>query len=213
MSSRNEWSHETQAYFDGERAAAEPPPRERPGADRLLRGVTAYAASIHAPGAELDDRIMARVRERGRARAHPSMWRWLVAPQSVRVRPVVLALAASLVFLVWWRDRTAELPSAPQLAATPTVLVRFELLAPRASSVTLAGSFNEWGTEGMPLTPSATPGLWAVTVPLPVGEHEYLFLVDGAKWMADPSAQAQVDDGFGRTNSVIVVGPRGVVRS
>jgi len=89
------------------------------------------------------------------------------------------------------------------------VLVRFQLAAPAAHDVTLAGSFNGW-SPGIPLRRGVVPGLWVVTLPLPVGEHQYLFQVDGNKWIPDPGAHAQVDDGFGRTNSVLVVGPRGV---
>jgi 1,4-alpha-glucan branching enzyme len=83
------------------------------------------------------------------------------------------------------------------------------LAAPAAHDVTLAGSFNGW-SAGIPLRKSAVSGLWVVTLPLPVGEHQYLFHVDGNQWIPDPGAHAQVDDGFGRTNSVLVVGPRGV---
>jgi 1,4-alpha-glucan branching enzyme len=79
--------------------------------------------------------------------------------------------------------------------------------------VSLAGSFNRWEAPGIPLRRSSVTGLWTVTVPLAVGEQQYLFLVDGNRWIPDPTAHAQVDDGFGRRNSVIVVGPRGVARS
>jgi 1,4-alpha-glucan branching enzyme len=56
-------------------------------------------------------------------------------------------------------------------------------------------------------------GVWSVTVPLPVGEHRYEFVVDNRRWVPDPTAHSQVDDGFGGRNSVIVVGPKGLVRS
>jgi len=49
--------------------------------------------------------------------------------------------------------------------------------------------------------------------PLPIGEHQYQFVVDGRTWRPDSTAHAQVDDGFGGTNSVIVVGPKGLVRT
>jgi hypothetical protein len=37
--------------------------------------------------------------------------------------------------------------------------------------------------------------------------------VDGRRWIPDPAAHAQVADDFGQRNSLLVVGPRGVVRS
>src|SRR5437660_319363 len=39
---------------------------------------------------------------------------------------------------------------------------------------------------------------------LAVGQHQYAFVVDGQRWVADPGAPA-VDDGFGRRNSVVAV--------
>jgi hypothetical protein len=47
-------------------------------------------------------------------------------------------------------------------------------------------------------------GIWAATLILPAGQHQYAFVVDGARWVADPSAPA-VDDGFGRQNSVLAL--------
>jgi hypothetical protein len=72
---------------------------------------------------------------------------------------------------------------------------------------------NGWSSEAIALVPGSIPGLWTVTLPLALGSYEYLFVVDGQRWIADPGAHAQVDDGFGQTNSVIVVGPRGLVKS
>jgi 1,4-alpha-glucan branching enzyme len=110
--------------------------------------------------------------------------------------------------VVWWTTSGPRAPSGA--AATETVLVRFQLAAPDAHDVSVSGSFNGWSAPGIALRRSVVPGLWVVTLPLPVGEHQYLFRVDGTQWVADPGAHAQVDDGFGRTNSVLVVGPRGV---
>jgi 1,4-alpha-glucan branching enzyme len=92
-----------------------------------------------------------------------------------------------------------------------TVFVHFSLSAPTAHAVSLAGSFNGWQPAQLQLR-RATDGTWEATIPLPVGEHRYQFVVDGQRWVPDPAA-TQADDGFGGTNSVIVVGPKGVVRS
>jgi 1,4-alpha-glucan branching enzyme len=79
--------------------------------------------------------------------------------------------------------------------------------------VALAGSFNEWSDSSIVFARSAEPGAWTVTVALPPGRYQYLFVVDGERWIPDPSAHAQVEDEFGQRNSLLVVGPRGVVRS
>lgn len=206
MSESAKFSPAAQQYLDGQPISGDLDPAERASADRLLQTIDAYAASLPAPGPELDHVIMRRIREAGVA--PQSSWSsWLVTPHVVRVRPAVLALAASLALVVWWATSG---PRAPGASLPETVLVRFQLAAPDAHDVTVSGSFNGWIAPGIALRKSVVPGLWVVTLPLPVGEHQYLFRVDGSQWMADPGAHAQVDDGFGRTNSVLVVGPRGV---
>ena len=81
-----------------------------------------------------------------------------------------------------------------------------------ARSVSVAGSFNGWRVGALVMSRDAN-GNWNATVALPVGEHRYQFVVNGNRWVPDPTAHAEVDDGFGGTNSVIVVGPKGLVRS
>ena len=77
----------------------------------------------------------------------------------------------------------------------------------------LVGSFNDWNVTAIRLTKTPATGVWTVTVPLVPGEHQYLFVLDEERWIPDPTAHALVDDGFGQKNSVIAVGPRGIVRS
>ncbi len=210
MSESAKFSPAAQQYLDGQQVPENVDSAERASADRLLQAVAAYAANLPAPGPELDEAVMRRVRQEG-IMLRPSWWSWMVTPHVVRVRPVVLALAASLTLVVWW---TTSGPRAPGtiLAVVPpeTVLVRFQLAAPDAHEVSLSGSFNGWTAPGIALRRGVVPGLWVVTLPLALGEHQYLFRVDGTQWRPDPGAHAQVDDGFGRTNSVLVVGPRGV---
>ncbi len=193
----------------------------------LTEAARGYRAALPQLPASLDDRIMAAVRARplpaaGPAAApavrpaRPSVWRWLVEPQQVRPAWGLALAAAAVLAVVLLPRRQGPVPAPAQVAAaTPhadTVYVRFELIAPAARQVALAGSFNGWGDHAIALAKSQS-GVWSVTVPLPVGEHRYDFVVDGTRWVADPTAHAQVADGFGGTNSVIVVGPKGVVRS
>ena len=204
-----ELSNETQRLLDKDPGAIAAP-AERAAADRIERAVSAFGAVVtsRAPSSTADHRVMARIHSLPRGR-RAGVWRWLFAPQRVSVRQIVLALAASLALLVWWPGRMSD----GAFTQPGTVLVRFELLAPEASSVSLAGSFNGWSQDAIPLVPSTAAGIWTATVPLGLGSHEYMFVVDGRRWIADPTAHAQVEDGFGQTNSVIVVGPRGMVKS
>jgi Glycogen recognition site of AMP-activated protein kinase len=84
------------------------------------------------------------------------------------------------------------------------VPVQFVLDLPSASSVTVAGDFNDWNVEQAPMQKFAG-GAWSVTIPVKPGRHEYAFVVDGKLWMADPRAPKAADNDFGKPGSVIVV--------
>ncbi|HYL54171.1 MAG TPA: isoamylase early set domain-containing protein, partial [Gemmatimonadales bacterium] len=85
-----------------------------------------------------------------------------------------------------------------------SVFVRFVLYAPGARRVAVAGTFNQWDQSAAPLVPAGTSGVWTTTLALPVGQHQYAFVVDGERWVVDPAAPS-VDDGFGRRNSLVSV--------
>jgi hypothetical protein len=216
MSGQREFTEEMHRYLDGEPISLDSDVRSE--AEQIVTGVRDYAVSLQVPGPEVDAAVMAVVRERRASGRRRTFWRWFVEPQAVRLRP---ALAAALVAavvgvtLVVARDDAGSPPhmAGTELVDPRTVLVRFELRAPNAEQVAVAGSFSDWDESGIPLTLNPATGLWVVTLPLTPGAHQYLFVIDGNRWAPDPAAHAQVDDGFGQVNSVIVVGPRGVVRS
>ena len=83
--------------------------------------------------------------------------------------------------------------------------VRFVIVAPGASSVSLVGDFNSWNLGATPLAATEREGVWSVTVPLAAGRHEYAFVVDGVRWIADPSAPRAGSSDFGAANSVVTV--------
>ncbi len=213
MMERDGFSREAQRYLDGE-PFGELEPGERALADRLVAEARAYGERLAAMPAVLDDAVMEAVRRRAPVRRSGPL-HWLIAPRTVRVRPFwVPVLAAAAVLAVWLAPRRVAPAAAPLVVASApdTVFVRFELTAPQARSVSVAGSFNGWRTDALVMTRRAG-GVWSVTVPLAVGEHHYDFVVNGSQWVPDPTAHVQVDDGFGGRNSVIVVGPKGLVRS
>lgn len=83
-------------------------------------------------------------------------------------------------------------------------VVRFVLTDSRAHTVSLVGDFNAWAKRATPLSP-VKPGIWSTQVALPAGRHEYAFLVDGKRWVADPESEHLADD-FNTQSSVITVG-------
>jgi hypothetical protein len=66
------------------------------------------------------------------------------------------------------------------------------------------GDFNHWDPAATPLARTGGAA-WATAVRLQPGRHVYAYLVDGARWVVDPSAARSQDDDFGTPNSVITV--------
>lgn len=202
--------------LDGEVTLAELPPELRADGEQALRLLGAVDRAPVSLPAALDARVMAEVRRRARSPVRRA-WRRLVEPRAievrVRLRPWVVAsgaLAAAVAFaLLLGRSRAVPDVVRPvQVAARDTVYVRFVLFAPEAQHVSVAGTFNQWDREGAPLVRSGASGVWTTTLALPVGQHQYAFVVDGRRWIADPAAPG-VDDGFGRRNSVVAVTAQG----
>lgn len=95
------------------------------------------------------------------------------------------------------RDGRASQVSEPVLKP-----VEFKHRAPRAKSVELVGDFNAWAPGLLKMNRSAS-GVWSLVVPVQVGRHKYLFLVDGDP-QADPGAET-TDGPEGRRVSVRTV--------
>jgi 1,4-alpha-glucan branching enzyme len=84
--------------------------------------------------------------------------------------------------------------------------VRFSLEQPSAEAVFVAGTFNGWSATSHPMTRDAARRRWTAVVPLPPGEHLFMYVVDGT-WVTPPQADDFTDDGFGARNGVVVVPP------
>jgi hypothetical protein len=109
-------------------------------------------------------------------------------------------------------ERVVEVPVATVPAQTiaagttqqPTVFVRLVLLQPGAQSVSVAGDFNGWDPAQTKLERS-DGGVWTATIPLKPGRYQYMFVIDGKQWIADPLAAEEATDGFGAQNAVLDV--------
>ena len=97
-------------------------------------------------------------------------------------------------------------PAVSGPAQAPVVLVRLVVVQPGARVVQAAGDFNGWNPSRTPLE-QTTDGAWTVTLPLEPGRYEYQFVVDGDRWIGDPFAVEQSNDGFGSRNAVLDVRP------
>ncbi|HUC39908.1 MAG TPA: glycogen-binding domain-containing protein [Gemmatimonadales bacterium] len=120
-----------------------------------------------------------------------------------------LALAAGLAAILL-------IPRSPE-TLTPGEsegIAQFVGHFPGARSVEVVGSFNNWSRGLLHLRDENHDGIWHAAAVLPAGQHEYMFVVDGERWVTDPLAGRFVDDGFdaGRENSVLIVRPAGAVQ-
>lgn len=205
-------------HLDGDEGAPLSPD-ERARAEALARTLDAAAARLRAvPAPDLSARVMAALPRHAPAR-RPA-WRaalaWLWNPRPLRLtfRPAFalgggcLAVAAAALALdgVQGRGTTTvpvvvQAPAPGTAGAAPVVYVQFRLEAGSARQVALAGTFTGW-QPSLHLE-EHEPGVWTALVPLRPGVHDYVFVVDGTRWIPDPNAPQQVDDSFGGTNSRI----------
>jgi len=77
--------------------------------------------------------------------------------------------------------------------------------APQAASVTIVGDFNNWDPRRTQLVRANHEGEWRARLKLAPGVYQYSFVLDGSDWVSDPLAMTMLADGFGGTNSVIIV--------
>lgn len=184
-----------------------------------LEMVAAEAARLTkiVPSAQFLSRLKAQV-----VPASPSLWARLCAavtmPRTLEWN-LAGAMAAGCVAVVAVAgllslapERIVEVPTAGTQAQTvsfgtssePQVFVRLILVQPNAQSVSVAGDFNGWNPDHTRLEP-ADGGVWTVTIPLKPGRYEYMFVVNGKQWIADPLSAEDAGDGFGSHNAVLDV--------
>ena len=121
---------------------------------------------------------------------------------------IVAVVAAGVLIMGRSSERSHSSPQASGGASDSVQVVRFALSAPRASRVSVVGDFNGWDEAAAPMRREGA-GVWTISLPVSHGRHVYAFLVDRDHWMSDPEAPLAPEDGFGVSNSVIVVGSAG----
>ena len=188
--------------LDGEIARDSLPAELRRAVERLDAAADVLAAA--GPAAGLESRVMAGIRRPLPSRAR-RLVRWLSTPQTVmvRIRPawsLALAAAVTLLALVPLGDRW----SGPMLGEHEGI-AQFVGRFPGARSVHVVGSFNDWRTGTIALEEPDHDGVWRGALVLPAGTYEYMFVVDGERWVPDHLAEREVADNFGRENSIVIV--------
>ena len=211
-------THRIDQYLDGALDRLALTPEERAQVDSLESAIDDARAFVDArPAPDLTAAVMRSVEQIGPhspeshrtplARFFASLW--AAREVSFQFRPAYgllggAVVVAFLVFLPTVRAPRVDAPAVAQAPSAPQLFVQFRLQAADASTVRLAGSFSNWQPQYE--LHQSSPGIWTVTLPLPLGVHDYAFVVDGRRWVPDPYAPA-VDDGFGGTNSRIALLP------
>jgi len=184
--------------------------------DRMVEAFQRDAPTGAAPP-WLEQKVMAEIH----ALPEPGLWSairdWLMSPRAVRVSPLAGALVVALFAIVIVLPDSGALPLSPPTGTLPAqrvasgagpeasvVYVQFELEAPAAHSVAVAGDFSDW-EPGFTLSDTNGDGVWTGRVPVQPGVHAYMFLIDGTSWQTDPRADRYQDDGFGNQNAVLAV--------
>ena len=73
---------------------------------------------------------------------------------------------------------------APKAAAPKKVAVEFVADCPLATTVSVAGTFNNWTVDADMLKKDKKTGLWVAKISLVPGDYEYKFVCDGKNWDA-----------------------------
>ena len=186
----------------------------------FLEQVAAPLRAAEYAHTSFEKRLMEKVRMEGsalypvRGSSNASWWR---TQRVFRLSPMTgLATAAGISAIIALSGiavgsrisarSPGSIRTAQSLARPDTVqLVRFVFVDSGAARVEMVGDFNEWTRGATQLKRSGAPGVWAVSVPLSPGRHEYAFIINGSRWVADPLAVKSSDD-FGTESSVIRVG-------
>ena len=154
----------------------------------------------------------------------PSLWDRLramvTAPRTLEwnfagaMAAASVALVAVVGLLQFAPERIVEvpIPASGNQAQTASfapgqeskVYVRLVLLQPDARSVSVAGDFNGWN-PGQTKLERSEGGMWTATIALKPGRYQYMFVIDGKQWVADPLAEEGAGDGVGAQNAVLDV--------
>lgn len=152
-----------------------------------LERFVAELRQVPAPRPSFKEDILAKVRELGVPHQRRS---WVPAS-----RWLLTGLAASLAAVVLFRSFGNRGDARP---------VPFVLTAANAARISIVGDFNDWDPAATPLQRVDGQGWWVV-VNLRPGRYRYSFVVDGTRWIADPSAPRAADNDFGTANSVVTI--------
>ncbi len=86
----------------------------------------------------------------------------------------------------------------------PYAKVNFSIELPEAETVAVLGLNNNW-KKGLPLTKKKN-GVFAADINLDKEtQHEFKYLINKKEWVNDPTADTEVQNVYGGTNSLVII--------
>jgi hypothetical protein len=118
--------------------------------------------------------------------------------------PLVGVITTAVVIVFFAFSFIFNLPNTSSICSTK---VQFSLKSNDAKihTVAIAGDFNSWNQMDNLLEDPDGDGIWTGTLKLKPGRYEYMFVLDGKKWVPDPNALRYVKDGFGNKNAILEI--------
>jgi hypothetical protein len=114
----------------------------------------------------------------------------------------VTAAAALIIFFAF--TFIFNLPNTSSICSAK-VQFSLKLNDNKTHTVAIAGDFNSWSPGDNLLEDPDGDGIWTGTLKLKPGRYEYMFVLDGKKWVPDPNALRYVKDGFGNKNAILEI--------
>ena len=122
-----------------------------------------------------------------KAAAKPAAEKKAPAKKAVAAKPAAEKKTAAKPAAKKAAPKAAAKPAAEKKAAAKApkkVTVVFEANCPLATTVSVAGSFNNWAVDKDMLKKDKKTGLWTAKISLAAGDYEYKFVCDGKNWDA-----------------------------
>ena len=116
----------------------------------------------------------------------------------------ILGAAAAAIFVFFAFTFIFNTPDTPSICSAE-VQFSLKLNDSKAHIVAIAGDFNGWNPQANLLEDPDGDGIWTGTLNLEPGKYEYMFVLDGEKWLPDPNALRYVKDGFGNKNAILEI--------
>lgn len=199
-------SLEMAAQIDKHLASCPDCQKELKGWQELFQELDSLSLAYESPSSEFTKKVMQKIAEQ-ESRPVESWWEKMHHLLTIPHLPLkwVAALGMILAIVLFGYNVifTPDTQYCPGSLAEITFSMRAD--ASQVQSIAIVGDFNDWDPHRDLLTDDNNDGIWTVTLKLKPGRYEYMFIIDGEKWVPDPKAYRYVSDGFGNKNAVIEI--------